>query len=40
VTVDNRSVMTHAAPYWPKYTLFMLVQLASTITISQHPTHE
>jgi len=31
---------THAAPYWPKHSLFMLVQLASTITISQHPTHE
>jgi len=35
-TVDNFSVMTDAA----LYSLFMLVQLASTITISQHPTHE
>jgi len=32
--------MTHAALYWPKHPLFMLVQLASTITISQHPTHK
>ena len=32
--------MTYAAPYWPKHSLFMLVQLASTITISQHATHE
>ena len=37
VTVDNLSVMTHAAQYWPKdSSLFMLVQLASTINSSQH----
>jgi len=36
VTVDNLSVTTHAT----LYSLFMLVQLASTITSPQHPTHE